>query len=209
MSKFCGLNFTVSCFWIHSKHMSRSSSEWVLPRAVKQSLSNTSRKSMESEVYNIGLLLLLLLLLLLQSCNISTTALVGLVTTRQSLQQSCSCLQHNPFTHTHTHSLSLVSWDLNVSFFLSFFLSFLSLFSLLSFLPSGLMVFGLVLKPEISYRVDGFWFLTEDFLKTMFLHGEIFEFLQFFFCPQDTFSCKWQGHSVTHTPCSFNHKDYF
>jgi hypothetical protein len=46
------------------------------------------------------------------------------------------------------------------------------------------MIFWLVLKLEISYRVVlkleisyRFWFLLEDFfLKIMFLHGEIFEF---------------------------------
>jgi hypothetical protein len=47
------------------------------------------------------------------------------------------------------------------------------------------MVFWLVLKVEISYRViisSQFWFLLEDFLKIIFLHGDIFEILQFFFC---------------------------
>jgi hypothetical protein len=48
------------------------------------------------------------------------------------------------------------------------------------------MIFWLVLKLEISYRdiifVEGFWFLLEDFLKIIFLHGEIFEFSSFFFC---------------------------
>jgi hypothetical protein len=42
------------------------------------------------------------------------------------------------------------------------------------------MIFWLVLKLEISYRelkyFEGFWFLLEDFLKIIFLHGEIFEF---------------------------------
>jgi hypothetical protein len=43
------------------------------------------------------------------------------------------------------------------------------------------MIFWLVLKLEISYRViislEGFWFLLEDFfLKIIFWHGEIFEF---------------------------------
>jgi hypothetical protein len=42
------------------------------------------------------------------------------------------------------------------------------------------MIFWLVLKLEISYRdiisLKGFWFLLEDFLKIIFLHGEIFEF---------------------------------
>jgi hypothetical protein len=41
------------------------------------------------------------------------------------------------------------------------------------------MIFWLVLKLEISYRViyiEGFWFLSEDFLKIIFLHGETFEF---------------------------------
>ncbi len=40
------------------------------------------------------------------------------------------------------------------------------------------MVFWLVLKVEISYRVIiswQFWFLLEDFLKIIFLHGDIFE----------------------------------
>jgi hypothetical protein len=42
------------------------------------------------------------------------------------------------------------------------------------------MVFWLVLKLEISYRVtispEGFWFRLEDFLEIIFLHGEVFEF---------------------------------
>jgi hypothetical protein len=50
---------------------------------------------------------------------------------------------------------------------------------------------------ELQY-LEGFWLLIEDFLKTMFLHGEIFEFPQFFFGLKILFSCKWQGHSVTH-----------
>jgi hypothetical protein len=41
------------------------------------------------------------------------------------------------------------------------------------------MIFWLVMKLEISYRViiylEGFWFLLEDFLKNTFLHGETFE----------------------------------
>jgi hypothetical protein len=45
------------------------------------------------------------------------------------------------------------------------------------------MLFWLVLKLEISYRVinllEGFWFLLEHFFKIMFLHGEIFEFFGF------------------------------
>jgi hypothetical protein len=50
------------------------------------------------------------------------------------------------------------------------------------------MIFWLVLKLEISYYyrviiyVEGFWFLLEDFLKIIFLHGEIYlEFPSFFF----------------------------
>jgi hypothetical protein len=47
------------------------------------------------------------------------------------------------------------------------------------------MIFWLVLKLEISYRViiarRNFLFLLEDFLKIIFLHVEIFEFPQFFF----------------------------
>jgi hypothetical protein len=44
------------------------------------------------------------------------------------------------------------------------------------------MIFWLVLKLENSYRVikkkiEGFWLLLEDFLKIIFWHGEIFEFL--------------------------------
>jgi len=39
------------------------------------------------------------------------------------------------------------------------------------------LIFWLVLKLGISYRVmiylEGFWFLLEDFLKIIFLHGEI------------------------------------
>jgi hypothetical protein len=42
------------------------------------------------------------------------------------------------------------------------------------------MIFWLVFKLEISYRViiylEEFLFLLEDFLKIIFLHGEIFEF---------------------------------
>jgi hypothetical protein len=42
------------------------------------------------------------------------------------------------------------------------------------------MIFWLVSKFEISFKVveelEGFWFLLEDFLKSIFLHGEIFEF---------------------------------
>jgi len=42
------------------------------------------------------------------------------------------------------------------------------------------MIFWLVLRLEIPYRVILFWkdfgFLLEDFLKIIFLHGEIFEF---------------------------------
>jgi hypothetical protein len=42
------------------------------------------------------------------------------------------------------------------------------------------MIFWLLLKLEISYRViiclKDFGFLLEDFLKILFLHGEMFEF---------------------------------
>jgi len=41
------------------------------------------------------------------------------------------------------------------------------------------MIFWLVLKLDISYRViilEGFWFLLEDILKIIFLHCQIFEF---------------------------------
>jgi hypothetical protein len=42
------------------------------------------------------------------------------------------------------------------------------------------MIFWLVLKLEISYRIiiylEGFWFFLEDFFKIIFLHGEMFEF---------------------------------
>jgi hypothetical protein len=39
------------------------------------------------------------------------------------------------------------------------------------------MIFWLVLKLEMSHRViEGFLFLLEDFLKIIFLYGEIFEF---------------------------------
>ncbi len=43
------------------------------------------------------------------------------------------------------------------------------------------MIFWLVLKLEISYRVimflEGYWFrFLEDFLKIIIWHGEIFEF---------------------------------
>jgi len=37
------------------------------------------------------------------------------------------------------------------------------------------MIFWLVLKLEISYRViifEGFWLFLEDFLNTIFWHGE-------------------------------------
>ncbi len=41
------------------------------------------------------------------------------------------------------------------------------------------MIVWLVLKLEISYRVviylEGIWFLLEEFLKIIFLHGEIFD----------------------------------
>jgi hypothetical protein len=41
------------------------------------------------------------------------------------------------------------------------------------------MIVWLVLKLEISFRVNNilkdFWFRLEDFLRIMFLHGEIFE----------------------------------
>jgi hypothetical protein len=42
------------------------------------------------------------------------------------------------------------------------------------------MIFWLVLKIENSVRVvisRRIWFLLEDFLKIIFLHGQIFEFL--------------------------------
>jgi hypothetical protein len=44
-----------------------------------------------------------------------------------------------------------------------------------------MMIFWLVLKLEISYYrviiyLEGFWFLLEDYLRIVFLHGEIFEF---------------------------------
>jgi hypothetical protein len=43
------------------------------------------------------------------------------------------------------------------------------------------MIFWLVLKLEISYYrviiyLEGFWFRLKDFLKIIFLPGEIFEF---------------------------------
>jgi hypothetical protein len=48
------------------------------------------------------------------------------------------------------------------------------------------MIFWLVLKLEISYRVIinlvGFWCRLEVILKIMFLDGETFEFPSFFFC---------------------------
>jgi hypothetical protein len=63
------------------------------------------------------------------------------------------------------------------------------------------MIFWLVLKLEISYTVMISWrifgFFLETFLKIIFLHGEIFEFPQFFFLPSEFFWCKWQGHNVT------------
>ncbi len=34
---------------------------------------------------------------------------------------------------------------------------------------------------ELKY-LEGFWFLLQDFLKVIFVHGEIFEFPWFFFC---------------------------
>jgi hypothetical protein len=44
-----------------------------------------------------------------------------------------------------------------------------------------MMIFWLVLKLEVSYYrviiyLEGFWFLLEDYLRIVFLHGEIFEF---------------------------------
>jgi hypothetical protein len=44
------------------------------------------------------------------------------------------------------------------------------------------VIFWLVLKLEIRYRVlifwlEGFWFLLEDFLKIRFSHGEIFDII--------------------------------
>jgi hypothetical protein len=44
------------------------------------------------------------------------------------------------------------------------------------------VIFWLVLKLEIRYRVlifwlEGFWFLLEDFLKIRFSHDEIFDIL--------------------------------
>jgi hypothetical protein len=45
------------------------------------------------------------------------------------------------------------------------------------------MIFWLVLKLEMSYRIiEGFWILLEEFLKIIFFHGEILEFSYFFFC---------------------------
>jgi hypothetical protein len=42
------------------------------------------------------------------------------------------------------------------------------------------MISWLVFKLELTHRVmilgEGFWFLLEDFLEIIFLHGEIFEF---------------------------------
>jgi hypothetical protein len=41
----------------------------------------------------------------------------------------------------------------------------------------GNMIFWLVLKLEIGYNIlKDFGFFLEDFLKIIFLHGEIFEF---------------------------------
>ncbi len=48
------------------------------------------------------------------------------------------------------------------------------------------------------YFLEGFWFFLEDFLKIIFLHGEIFEFPLFFFCLKVLFNVNWQGHSVIH-----------
>jgi hypothetical protein len=65
------------------------------------------------------------------------------------------------------------------------------------------MIFWLVLKLEISYRViiylEGFWFLLENFLKIIFLHSEIFEFPQFFFCLKIFFNLNGKA-KVWHTP---------
>jgi hypothetical protein len=47
------------------------------------------------------------------------------------------------------------------------------------------MIFWLVLKLEINHRViifEGFWFLIEDILKIIFLHGQKFEFQKVFCC---------------------------
>jgi hypothetical protein len=133
MSKFCDLNFTVSCFWIQSSLCQKA-----LPSEYCRELLN-------------------------KVCLIQVGNQWSLRSTIFGCCCCCFCCycNLNLFTHTHTDkhthtlslSLSLVSWDLNVSFFLSF----LSLFSLLSFLPSGLMVFWLVLKHENSYRVTISW----------------------------------------------------
>jgi hypothetical protein len=65
------------------------------------------------------------------------------------------------------------------------------------------MIFWFVLKLEMSYRsynniLKDFLFLLEDFLKIIFLHGERFEFPQFFFCLKILFNIIGKGNSVMH-----------
>jgi hypothetical protein len=59
------------------------------------------------------------------------------------------------------------------------------------------LCWNLSLVIELSY-LEGFSFLLEDFWKIVFLHGEIFEFSEFFFCINKLFNVKWQGHTGTH-----------
>jgi hypothetical protein len=76
------------------------------------------------------------------------------------------------------------------------------------------MIFWLVLKLEISYYwVIISWrilvsFLEDFFLKIIFLHGEIFEFSEFFFCLQILYNVNGKG-TVWHTPCSFGVLNFF
>jgi len=45
-----------------------------------------------------------------------------------------------------------------------------------------------------------FGFFLEDFLKIIFLYGEIFEFSSFFSCPKIPFNVNGKA-TVWHTPC--------
>jgi len=52
-------------------------------------------------------------------------------------------------------------------------------------------------------------FLEDFFLKIIFLHGEIFEFSEFFFCLQILCNVNGKGTTVCHTPCSFGVLGFF
>ncbi len=64
------------------------------------------------------------------------------------------------------------------------------------------MIFWLVLKLEISYRVMISWrILVSCFVNFLFLHVEIFEFSLFFVCLQILFNGIGKA-TVWHTPCT-------